>query len=137
MACWVDLGPRRGWQQDKPGVGARGEWSTASAEVAEASAVLKGLLAKIGVSETEFAHQGTHACKATLLSWSAKAGMKSEFRRLHGGQFKQPIQQHAPSAVLVQTGLHLTLVRCLGVCSGNHKDKFHKIHISLLAEIYC
>jgi hypothetical protein len=58
-------------------------------------------------------------------------------RRLHGGQFKQPIQQHAPSAVLVQTGLHLTLVRCLGVCSGNHKDKFHKIHISLLAEIYC
>ena len=43
----------------------------------------------------------------------------------------------APSAVLVPTGLLLILVHCLGVYSGNHKDKFHEIHISLLAEIYC
>jgi len=62
-----------------------GAWTTASAEVAEASAVLKALLRKVGVTDAAVDRQGAHACKATLLSWGAKAGIKSEFRRLLGG----------------------------------------------------
>ena len=60
-------------------------WTTASADVTEAGVVLRTLLTKAGLDDSEAARFSTHSCKATLLTWCAKAGIRSEHRRLLGG----------------------------------------------------
>ena len=63
-------------------------WSKASADVAEANAFLRQLLCDLGVQQEIAAGAGTHSCKATLLSWCAKMGVRGEHRRLLGGHAK-------------------------------------------------
>ena len=60
-------------------------WTHASADIAEANTILRQILMRYGLGAVEAAGFGTHSCKATVLSWCAKAGLKSEHRRLLGG----------------------------------------------------
>ena len=60
-------------------------WSKASTDVTEAGVVLRTLLETAGLSAEEAKSYSTHSCKATMLSWCAKAGVRSEHRRLLGG----------------------------------------------------
>ncbi len=65
--------------------------SFASCRIATADGIMwmREVLADAGVSLEEAAAYGTHSCKATLLSWAAKAGMEKSDRRLLGGHAAQ------------------------------------------------
>ncbi len=65
--------------------------SFAACRIATADGILwmREVLADAGVSLEEAAAYGTHSCKATLLSWAAKAGMEKSDRRLLGGHAAQ------------------------------------------------
>ena len=65
-----------------------GGWARGSMEVAEAKAWLQSALAAADVPADEVECVGTHSCKATALSWAAKAGLRGEIRRLLGGHSK-------------------------------------------------
>ncbi len=63
----------------------------ASSRIATADGItwMREVLADAGVSLEEAAAYGTHSCKATLLSWAAKAGLEKSDRRLLGGHAAQ------------------------------------------------
>jgi len=63
-------------------------WSKASADIGEANSVLRGFLLRLGVQGPDARRHSTHSCKATLLSWASKHGMRGELRRLLGGHAK-------------------------------------------------
>ncbi len=65
--------------------------SFASGRIATADGIMwmREVLVDAGVSLEEAAAYGTHSCKATLLSWAAKAGMDKSDRRLLGGHAAQ------------------------------------------------
>ena len=56
-----------------------------SANTEEANAWLKAYVSSCDVPDEDVLEIGTHSCKATLLSWVAKWGMKEEYRRRLGG----------------------------------------------------
>ena len=66
---------------------ARGGWTRASPDIAEANAMLRAFIAEHAPTQSG-GKFGTHSCKATLLSWSAKSGMKGELRRILCGHAK-------------------------------------------------
>ena len=55
---------------------------------AEVGSILKGLLIDTGFSPSSLANVGAHSCKATALSWSAKAGVPRDDRRALGYHLK-------------------------------------------------
>lgn len=63
-------------------------WLRASADATEANAFLRSFLLEEKVAPEFASTVSTHSCKATLLSWCAKAGMRGEHRRLLGGHAK-------------------------------------------------
>jgi len=63
--------PSGGWQQLPITPEAGGVW-------------LRPLLTQVGASKEQVAHYGTHRCKATTLSWLAKAGVDLQTRALLG-----------------------------------------------------
>ena len=48
---------------------------------------MREVLVRLGVPPHELANIGSHSCKATLLSWLAKAVVEHGGRRLLGGHF--------------------------------------------------
>lgn len=62
---------RAGWQQSPLGAGHAGLW-------------LRGILKVLGEDHAAVANIGTHSCKATVLSWLAKAGVSLETRHILG-----------------------------------------------------
>ena len=78
---------RAGWQQSPLGAGHAGLW-------------LRGILKVLGEDHAAVANIGTHSCKATVLSWLAKAGVSLETRRILGmhttpGEHSGPLQGDA------------------------------------------
>ena len=92
-------------------------WTRASADIAEANATLLEFLIERGLGAAEASECGTHSCKATLLSWCAKGGVKSEHRRLLGGHARPKERQVLEysrddlAAPLLQLDLLLTKIR--------------------------
>ena len=77
----------------REGASAGGKWTRASADVSEANGTLRRFLVEAGVRQEQADRVGTHGCKATALSWCAKAGVKSEHRRLLGGHARPKERQ--------------------------------------------
>ena len=92
----------------------RDGWSRASADLAEANGVLRSWLVRFGVADSAVALHGTHACKARLLTWCAKAGLKSEHRRLLGGHAKPKEKMVLEYSRDALAGPLLSLVGVLG-----------------------
>lgn len=61
-----------------------GGWGSLPLTAEAAAAWLRALLTTAGVDSREAAALGTHSCKATMLSWAAKAGVPKEFRSTLG-----------------------------------------------------
>ena len=96
---------------------ARGEWTRASPDIAEANAMLRSFIGEC-VQEPAGGRFGTHSCKATLLSWAAKAGVKGESRRILGGHARpkdQMVLEYSRDSLaepLVAIGRVLAQIRC-------------------------
>ncbi|CAK0898636.1 unnamed protein product [Prorocentrum cordatum] len=58
------------------------------ASAPQVSAMLRRLLSQAGVPGEELGDYSSHSCKATVLSWLAKAGYSMKSRRLLGGHIK-------------------------------------------------
>ena len=72
-----------------PAPGLDGSWSAYPIKTCDAAEWLTQLLVKYGSrSPDSLANTGSHALKATLLSWLAKAGVPKQHRRLLGGHSK-------------------------------------------------
>ena len=69
--------------------GAGGHWvARVPATATEIGSDLRRILRQCGMEDADFEGITSHSCKATLLSWAAKAGMNLEDRRLLGGHAK-------------------------------------------------
>ena len=92
-AAWLEARKREGLSAERSGTlfpypSEHGGWSTASATLGEANAWIRAFAAGSGIKEDLVANLGTHSCKATLLSWAAKYGLRGEHRRRLGGHSK-------------------------------------------------
>lgn len=107
VALAFGLAPRRSWAREwmharaKLGFDARKERALMPAQgpgaafvagvgmsAGQATSVLQALLVKLGVPTRTAATFTSHSCKATVLSWMAKAGVDIASRRLLGGHTK-------------------------------------------------
>ena len=90
--AWLDLRKKHGLRADLQGTLfprlTRAGWATGSPSCAEANAWLGAFMSNCGPAKNELQLVGTHSCKATLLSWCWKFGVKGELRRLLGGHSK-------------------------------------------------
>ena len=59
-----------------------------AASTAEVGSALRALLTRVGPNQQTDARPTAHSCKVTVLSWSAKAGLPKDARRMLGHHFK-------------------------------------------------
>lgn len=62
----------------------RAGWQHVPLEAGHAGLWLRGILKVLGEDPAAVSNVGTHSCKATILSWLAKAGVSLETRRILG-----------------------------------------------------
>jgi len=87
-AAWLNLRGRAGLHAETDGClmpEVLADWSLGAGRMPTSGGgvLLKRLLSNVSVPDLE--EYGTHSCKATLLSWAAKAGLNHDVRRLLGG----------------------------------------------------
>ena len=72
-----------------PAPSSSGGWSTAPLSTAEFGIILKGLLVDGNFPRDAISNIGAQSCKATALSWAAKAAVPRDDRRALGYHIKQ------------------------------------------------
>ena len=90
---WLELREQQGLHAGSdrclmPAPSGTGAFTLRPLEIDEANVWLKELAIALGEDPEISASLGTHSCKATCLSWAAKAGLSPSDRRILGGHAK-------------------------------------------------